>query len=60
MTVVAFVLMLSIPVVMLARKTPVAVFLVGIWGFFLGATPAGPTIAHWLNAAGSGLLGMVS
>lgn len=60
MTVVMFVLMLSIPVAMVAKKDiPTAVLIAG-WGFFLGMTPAGPPIADLCNQTGTAIMGLVS
>ena len=58
MTVIAFVLLLAIPVLMVAKKTPVTVVLVAIWGLFAGMTPAGLQVAHALNHLGASVLYM--
>lgn len=60
MTVVLFVLMLSIPVVIIARRNMAIVVLAALWGFALGMTPAGPAIAELLNRAGSSIAGLFS
>jgi hypothetical protein len=60
MTVLAFVLMLSIPVAMLAKKTPASAVLIGIWGLFLGMTPLGTPLASALNELGASILGAVA
>lgn len=60
MTVVLFVLMLSIPVVIIARKSPAIVVLAALWGFAVGMTPAGPAIAQLLEQAGSSIAGWVA
>ena len=59
MTVVMFVLMLTIPVLMVARNNRLAFVLIGVWGFFLGMTPAGPQIADVFNQAGAAIAQMV-
>lgn len=41
MTILAVVALLAIPVFMLARRDPGTVFLVAVWGLFLGLTPVG-------------------
>ncbi|MBO0846337.1 MAG: hypothetical protein J2P22_13075 [Nocardioides sp.] len=60
MTIGLFVLMLSIPVVILAKRTPFHVAIVAVWGFFLGLTPIGPQLAHLLNTAGVSIANLVS
>lgn len=60
MTVVLFVIMLSIPVLIIARKNVAMVVLAALWGFALGMTPAGPTIAALLNRAGTSIAGLFS
>jgi hypothetical protein len=60
MTVALFVLMLSIPVVIIARKNMAIVALAALWGFALGMTPAGPAIAELLNRAGTSIVGLFS
>lgn len=60
MTVAMFVLMLSIPVVMIGRQNLITVVLVGLWGFFLGLTPIGPDLAVLLNQAGAAIAGLVT
>jgi hypothetical protein len=58
MTVVAFVLLLTIPVAMLAKRNIFSTLLAGLWGFFLGMTPMGPTLAGILNNLGGTILGV--
>lgn len=41
MTVLAVVALLAIPVLMLARRDPLTVCIVAVWGLFLGMTPIG-------------------
>lgn len=60
MTVVMFVVMLTIPVLMVAKKNVPTVVLVAVWGFCLGMTPAGQPLARLLNQAGQSIAGMVS
>lgn len=57
MTVVAFVLLLTIPVAMLAKRNVFTALLVAVWGFSLGLTPMGPSLAVILNDLGSTVLG---
>lgn len=56
MTVLAFVAVLAIPVVMLARRSPLMVSLVAVWGLFLGTTSPGQSLAELLNQFGTTLL----
>lgn len=60
MTVTIFVIMLSIAIFFVIKRNIAIVLLAAIWGFFLGMTPAGPTIAHILNGAGVAFVGMIS
>lgn len=60
MTVVMFVLMLSIPVAMVAKGNKLHFVLIALWGFFLGMTPVGPDIAALCNQAGEAIAGSVS
>ncbi|MBO0812106.1 MAG: hypothetical protein J2P23_08670 [Microlunatus sp.] len=59
MTVALFVLMLSIPVLILARKNMGIVVLAALWGFALGMTAAGPSIAELLNRTGTSIAGLL-
>lgn len=59
MTVGLFVLMLTIPVFILARRTPFNVAVIGLWGFFLGLTPLGPQLADLLDSAGSSIASLL-
>lgn len=56
MTVLAFVALLAIPVLMLAKRTPAMVFLVAVWGLFLGMTGPGQLAADMLNDLGTAAL----
>lgn len=60
MSLVAFVLLLSIPVVMVAKRTPATVLLVAVWGFFIALTPAGPQVAAILSDLGSTVVGIAA
>lgn len=52
MTVVAFVLMLAIPVVMLVKRSPFTVVVCVVFGLFLGMTAIGVHLAGALNDLG--------
>lgn len=56
MTSLTFVAVLAIPVLMLARRAPLMVSLVAIWGLFLGTTSLGQSAAVVLNQFGSALM----
>lgn len=56
MTSLTFVVVLAIPVFMLARRSPLMVSLVAIWGLFLGTTGPGQSAAQLLNEFGSALM----
>ena len=56
MTSLTFVAVLAIPVFMLARRSPLMVSLVAIWGLFLGTTDLGQSAAVVLNQFGSALM----
>ena len=56
MTSFTFVVVLAIPVFMLARRSPLMVSLVAIWGLFLGTTAPGQSAAQLLNQFGSALM----
>lgn len=53
MTVLAFVALLAIPVLMLAKRSPASIALVAIWGLFLGMTDPGTVLAAALNDLGA-------
>lgn len=53
MTVLAFVLLLGIPVALLAKRNALTVLLAVVFGLFIGMTPMGPPLAHGLNNLGS-------
>lgn len=57
MTVVVFVIMLSIAIVFVARRNIAVVVVAALWGFCLGLTPLGPPLAHILNQAGTAFTG---
>jgi hypothetical protein len=60
MSLVAFVLVLTIPVAMLAKRTPASSLVLAVWGFFLALTPAGPGVAEFLSSMGHTVLGMAA
>lgn len=60
MTIVIFVIVLSIAVAFVARRNVAIVALAALWGFCLGLTPVGPPIAHILNQAGTAITRILS
>ena len=55
MTVVIFVIVLSISIAFLIKHHAAIIAVAALWGFCLGLTPVGPPIAHILNQAGTAL-----
>lgn len=53
MTLVAFLILLAIPLALLAKKNALTVLIASVFGLFLGMTPVGVQLARALNAIGS-------
>jgi hypothetical protein len=47
---------MAVPVFMLAKRSPLMVSLVAIWGLFLGTTTVGQDVAQVLNEFGSAMM----
>lgn len=60
MTVIIFVIVLSIAIAFVARRNVAIVALAALWGFCLGMTPVGAPIAHILNQAGTAFTRILS